>query len=567
MARAGLSAVANRNHTPPPLAVGDDGPPIDWSGSDDENEPVRDKSDRQSVRLVSRLDLVVDNTIAVLATDAPRVFQRDGKLVRIVYGPRQLRGIQKGEAVPRIASIRGATMKEILTRHVRFTKRRKTEDGSLEEYEAGPPTDAIYSLLERAEYGNVRPLAGILEAPALRADGTVLQGERRYDAATGLYFEPSAVFPVIAENPTHDDAKAAARELLDVVKDFPFASDAHRAAWLAGLLTLFARPAVEGPCPLIAIDATTPGTGKGLLTNVTTTIAIGGNVACMPAPQDDAEMRKRITGLVMAAEPVVLLDNIRYPLEYPSLEALLTGTEWRDRELGSMAIRGGEARGVWFATGNNLVFAGDLVRRVLHIRLETALENPQERDDFEQDDLMAWVNANRGRFVKAALTMLRAFFVAGKPGMGLKPWGSFEAWTRIVAACVVWVGLASPLGTQNELTSVADESKLTLAAMLDLWTRMTGSHGATVGRVLKQLYPPSPHEPDWYGEARETLEAVAPLAAGGKPSPKKIGNYIRERRRRIVGGRCFEDAGKHQGAITWTVRTTAPVSLVSSVSF
>ncbi len=44
----------------------------------------------------------------------------------------------------------------------------------------------------------------------------------------------------------------------------------------------------------------------------------------------------------------------------------------------------------------------------------------------------------RPRLVRAALTLLRAWVVAGRPDMGLPLWGSFEEWSRVVPAALVF---------------------------------------------------------------------------------------------------------------------------------
>src|SRR5262249_3875877 len=84
---------------------------------------------------------------------------------------------------------------------------------------------------------------------------------------------------------------------------------------------------------------------------------------------------------------------------------------------------------------------GDTPRRVLPIRLESPLERPEERTGFRYPNLRAHVLANRGPLLSAALTILRAYCVAGRPDQGLTPWGGFEGWSDLVRNTVVWCGL------------------------------------------------------------------------------------------------------------------------------
>jgi hypothetical protein len=58
---------------------------------------------------------------------------------------------------------------------------------------------------------------------------------------------------------------APLRMLLSIVADFPFEAPEHKSAWLALVLTLAARPAINGCEPFMLIDANTRGSGKTLL--------------------------------------------------------------------------------------------------------------------------------------------------------------------------------------------------------------------------------------------------------------------------------------------------------------
>ena len=86
------------------------------------------------------------------------------------------------------------------------------------------------------------------------------------------------------------------------------------------------------------------------------------------------------------------------------------------------------------ASGNNVFMTEDFARRVLIARLESRLENPEERTDFKIDNLPAFVLEHRAHLVACALTMLRAYVVAGAPHQGCARWGSFEEWVSPRAA-------------------------------------------------------------------------------------------------------------------------------------
>ena len=112
-----------------------------------------------------------------------------------------------------------------------------------------------------------------------------------------------------------------------------------------------------------------------------------GNVSSesIPSKENDDEWRKKITSILLAASPFVLLDNIpdNTTIDSPSLAAALTTEQWSDRLLGrNNAIRL-PSRVVWAATGNNLRVAGDMPRRSYSIRLDANAERPWERTGFK----------------------------------------------------------------------------------------------------------------------------------------------------------------------------------------
>jgi putative DNA primase/helicase len=59
------------------------------------------------------------------------------------------------------------------------------------------------------------------------------------------------------------------------------------------------------------------------------------------------------------------------------------------------------------------------------------------------------VIADRGKYVAAALTVVRAYIVAGKPGK-LPPLASFEEWSDLVRSALVWLGLPDPVETSED---------------------------------------------------------------------------------------------------------------------
>ncbi|MCC7408907.1 MAG: bifunctional DNA primase/polymerase, partial [Phycisphaeraceae bacterium] len=211
---------------------------------------------------------VVCETVTALAAD-DTIFQRGGVLVRVIREPPEPpdapeRGpVHRHRGSPTITLLPQPALRERMTKFIEFTQLVRRGDNS-EEVVTHPTQWLVAAVEARGEWPGIRHLRGVSDVPILRPDGSLWQTPG-YDEQTGVLYEPAATFPVIADDVTADDAEVAAAELLDVVCDFRFEGDDHRAAWLAGLLTPLARFAFEGPTPLFLIDANVRGAGKSLL--------------------------------------------------------------------------------------------------------------------------------------------------------------------------------------------------------------------------------------------------------------------------------------------------------------
>jgi hypothetical protein len=181
------------------------------------------------------------------------------------------------------------------------------------------------------------------------------------------------------------------------------------------MLLPFVREFIKGPTPLHVIDATTPGSGKGLLADCCSVVATGRDAGKGPEPRDPDETRKYITSVLVAGAAMVVLDNIIGYLDSAPLARVLTAEIWEDRLLGYSRQVRPLNRAAWVATGNNMTLGRDLARRALWIRLEPEQERPELRSGFRHPDLLRWVREERGALVAACLTLARAWVINGRP--------------------------------------------------------------------------------------------------------------------------------------------------------
>jgi putative DNA primase/helicase len=272
-------------------------------------------------------------------------------------------------------------------------------------------------------------------------------------------------YGTIPDNPTKGEAEQAAAMLLDVVSEFP-CQDIDRAAWLAYVLTLMVRMAIDGNVPMWAFNANQWGSGKGLMIDLGNRIAFGQPSAVRAYDPDPSETRKGITACLMQGLASVCFDNVRDKVANSTLEAALTAQVWSDRLLGKNSETISRPQNLVFSiSGNNLRFGGDMGRRLLMVSLFSTVDRPEERK-FRQADVVAYVMENRFKLIAAALTILRYRWVAGTMENGrllpeLTPIGSFEAWSRIVRDAVyIATGIDPWLTNQRVRKSDVDEAAL-----------------------------------------------------------------------------------------------------------
>lgn len=430
-----------------------------------------------------QLSELTDQAMAAIgaANSPPSVFVRAGTVARIM---------RDEHGVPRIEPFDRVRMRCRLSEVANFFTLRKGEGGDLARVGTHPPLSLAENVLAQSKW-NLPALAGIARAPILRQDGTIC-AQPGYDPISHLYYcpDPALKLTPIPEFPDASEVQACVDILLAVIDDFPFADEPSRANALAILFSLLMRPVIAGHVPLAIVDAPMQGTGKTLLVTALATIAAG-NVASesIPSRGNDDEWRKKITSIMLAGSPFVLLDNIpdNTTIESPSLAALLTSDEWADRLLGRNDAIRLPAKTVWAATGNNLRVTGDIPRRSYSIRLDANTERPWERTTFQIRGLIQHVQANRGDLLAAALTIIRAWYTNGKPSAKVPSLGSFEAWATTVGSVLAFAGVNGFLGNLDRTQITQDEDTQQWLAFFDAWWEQFESQSVTVDDLCQRI--------------------------------------------------------------------------------
>ncbi|MEZ6072256.1 MAG: hypothetical protein R3C10_18855 [Pirellulales bacterium] len=399
--------------------------------------------------------------------------------------------------MPKIEEFDRVRMRCRLSEVANFFTLRKGEGGCYEQVGVPPPLSLAENILAQTSW-ELPPLVGIARAPILRADGSICTTPG-YDPASRLMYcpDPELKLTPIPEFPNGNEVQACVDLLLEVISDFPFADEPSRANVLAILFTLLMRPVITGHVPLAIVDAPMQGTGKTLLVTALGTIAVGAvSSESIPSRENDDEWRKKITSILLAASPFVLLDNIpdNTTIDSPSLAAALTTQAWSDRLLGrNNAIRL-PARAVWAATGNNLRVAGDMPRRSYSIRLDANAERPWERTGFKIRGLERHVRSRRGDLLSAALTIVRGWYINGQPKAGVPTLGSFDEWAETVGSVIAFAGVDGFLGNLEQTQVVQDEDTQQWSAFFEAWWDTFRGAGVIADDLCKRLIEDDVHD-------------------------------------------------------------------------
>lgn len=506
-----------------------------------QDEPT---ADRPRI-VIGSLQEAADSAIAALAK--LDVYQRSYALADIIREAQNRDGTIRPEGSPRIRLLPRDRLRECLDTAAEFWKYDKT--GELRR--TRPPADVVAAVEARGQWNHVRPLDGVVEWPVLRPDGSVLS-TRGYDAATRLICEPTVTVDV-PDRPTIEDAQFAVERLRELVVDSPFANTAHFSAWFAALLTVLARPAIDGPAPLTLIDANTRGAGKTTLADLIGVIVTGRVLPRRAVPDDAAEWRKSMLAIAIAADPVLLIDNVTRLLASDALDAVLTGSIFRERMLGRNEELSLPVRTVFLVTANNATLSADLVRRSLHVRLESREEQPERRSAWQHPDVLGYARTHRTKLLEACFALLRAYVVAGRPAVKFAPMGSYDAWSAVIRAPLVWVGLPDPAATQEGLRESADSERDAQGDLLSAWHRFYGERALTGSEVLTSV-----DREYVVGDALALRHALLGVCdtAGKLPTVRQLGAALRGLRGQIIGQRMLERVGKGEHGASWRVRST-----------
>lgn len=392
-----------------------------------------------------------------------------------------------------------------------------------------PPKDVAKIVLAREGYWQFRKITGVITTPTLRPDGTIL-AEPGYDARTRLLLLKPPRLPKIPERPTRDDALHALRTLGELLEGFPFVDGASKAVAFSALITPVVRGALS-VAPMHAVTAPVAGSGKSYIIDLASAIAAGDRTPVQSPGGNEQEFEKRLTAAVLAGQAIISIDNVNGELGGDFLCQMIERPLVAVRPLGGSTIVQIESRASSFATGNNIRLVGDMTRRVVLCSLDPDMERPETRT-FDSNPF-EMVLADRGKYIAAALTIARAYIVAGSPSK-LNPLASFEDWSRVVRSALVWLDCADPCETMTKARA-DDPVSASLGVMLATWHDAMGDSEVAVGTVKEKAYQRNDGGHFIHEALHEALTAIADDKRGGIDT-LKLGRECAKHKGRIING-------------------------------
>jgi hypothetical protein len=491
---------------------------------------------------------IVDEIEAAILLADQGLYQRGGLIVRVE--DRKFLGFEEKEVVATaIAEQCEHTLLEDAAAAAHFLKYNERAKGWVS---ASPPMLHINIWRGRGGRSRLPILSGPIGSPLILPTGRIIE-KPGFDAATGFFFNPLGIdFSPVPRNPTRQDALDAIDLLDQLLVDFPFAEDGgvSRSVALAGLLTAVMRRAV-GLAPMFAITAPSFGSGKSYLVNVFCALSTGRAAPVVTPGKTEKEFETRLDALLLEGVNFIAIDNVEpSQLGVQALATTLSEREKKCRVLSESKMPVCSTDVFISCTGNNLEIVEDLRRRTLLCSLDPKEERPWTRR-FEADPV-SMLSRERGRFVIACLTIVRAYMVSGEKAKIINektgepedfpPYANYEVWSQMIREPLLWLGLADPVASQAA-TEELDPFRDKLLAVAMEWEALFGDDLKTCPEIRSKAedkYSVSDGEPPKLINRgfHDALLAVA--EKGGKIDGDRLVKWLGRARGQRINGYRFE---------------------------
>jgi hypothetical protein len=404
-----------------------------------------------------------------------------------------------------------------------------------------PPTRHTSLLHDAKEFRYLPPLAGVVRQPYFRESDGELVMEAGYDKGSKMFgvFDPRQF--AIPE-PTIDAARKALALLEDLLTEFRFLTPTDKAAALSAFHTAVVRATLPH-APAYHVKAPVSGSGKSFLNEVTGAFAGPGLNTKVSYPVSSEEATKSVLSLLLKNPAVIDYDDMSTDwVPHSVLLRALTAEKITDRILGYSNTATVSTRSLFLGSGNNVGPVRDMSRRVLTINLDPRCATPATIK--YHGNPLDKVRQNRGKYVAAVLTIIRAYQACGSPKTPCEDIVTFGGkWSDYCRQPLMWLGYPDPATALIEQVTHDPDAEILGKLMLE-WHRAFRSVPTTVRKAVEKA--PFEH-PDLYDALREF-----PIEERGNINHSKLGWILKKNANRIVGGMEFQ-RDEADGRTAWKV--------------
>jgi hypothetical protein len=416
-----------------------------------------------------------------------------------------------------------------------------------------PPERVCKLIANITEHGPMPVLKGIAKQPYLRPNGTVAL-HPGYDTETGIFgvFD-GRDFDVVAA-PSRAQAEDALTLLQGLLSEFAFASENDRSAALAAILTATIRASLP-LAPMFHVRAHQIASGKSYLCGLISAFATPEPVSPVAFPRKDEECTKMLLAKLIGAPAVIEFDNLTTDLlAHKSLCTAITSERIEGRLLKKSKIAVVGTQALFLSSGNNVGPVADMTRRCVTINLEPDCEVPAARS-FRNPNLIAEVRRNRGLYISAALTVVRAWLVAESPVTACKPLANFGDWSNLCCQPLLWLNQPDP-AVSVFVGMAEDPEREMLGKLIAGWYEQFGDASKLVRDVVGRSATLNPGAEDFF----ETLLEIT--GERDRVNPRKLGHWFKKRAGQIVNGKRIVKAPKTRNAESWRVESVVSIKSV-----
>ena len=495
---------------------------------------------KPTIRVVAgEIHRIVDVAEKELASKG-RYYQRGGLIVTIITDP--------STKETRVQESNQSTLVQVLAGLATWER----FDGRSDEWvRIDPPARHVSVLYDVPVYNHLYVLNGLVRQPYFRSDNTLVTTPN-YDSASGMFGVFNESYFSVPESPTKEQAMEELNLLRNLLEEFRFIEEADISATISAFLAATVRSRLN-LAPMYHVKAHQVGSGKSYLCQLIKIFATSQCGTPSTFPKTDEECRKFLLSELLRSPAVIEFDNLTSDLlPHKSLCVALTSEHITDRILGVSKTATVSTRTLFLSSGNNVAPVQDMTRRCITINIDPACEIPAQRI-FKRNNLVQEILQERGKYISAALTIIRAWIVAECPQTQCPPLAGYNEWSDFCRQPLLWLGCADPIKSVFDAIS-DDPDRETLGQLLKEWHACFGNK-PTMVREAVNLATSAPSQA--HNDLHEVLKDIA--EERNEINRRVLGRWIKRRSGRIVNGLRFNRASGSRSAEAWYVESVSSV--------